>query len=329
MSAKIVVSDYEFSDLSFEQAVAAKAGLTVTGVQCKTEDELIAACADADAILNQYAMITPRVIAALKNCKVISRYGVGVNTIDLPAATQAGICVGNVPDASIEEVSDHATAMILMLARGIPRLDAAVRAGRWNYAEAKPLYRVKGHTLGLLSFGQIPQALARKMSAFGVNIIAHDPYASPEVAAKLGVKLVDAETLYRQSDFLSIHVPLTPGTKGMVGAAQFALMKPTAIVINTARGPVVDQAALVKALEEKRICAAGLDVVETEPLPAGHPFTKMPNVVLTPHSAFYSEQSEFEIRTKATQNVVDVIQGRLPTYHVNREVTPRFKLSGK
>src|SRR5512133_4045607 len=126
MTPKIVVSDYEFSDLSFEQAVAAKAGFTVTGVQCKTEDDLIALCGDADAILNQYALITPRVIAALKKCKVISRYGVGVNTIDLPAATQAGICVGNVPDASIEEVSDHATAMILMLARGIPLLDAAV-----------------------------------------------------------------------------------------------------------------------------------------------------------------------------------------------------------
>jgi D-3-phosphoglycerate dehydrogenase len=329
MSTKIVVTDYEFPDLALEQAVVAKAGLTLSAGQCRTEDELIALCADADGIVTQYAMITPRVIAELKNCKVISRYGVGLNTIDVPAATQAGICVANVPDASIEDVSDHAAAMMLTLARGINLLDAAVRAGRWSYAEAKPLYRMKGRTLGLLSFGQISQTLARKMASFGVNIIAHDPYANAAVAEKLGVKLVDAETLYRQSDILSIHVPLTDSTKGMVGAGQLALMKPTAILINTARGPVIDQAALIKALQDKKIAAAGLDVFETEPLGADHPFTRMPNVVLSPHSAWYSEQSEIELRTRTTQNVVDVMQGRLPTYHVNREVTPRFKPVGK
>ena len=182
MTTKIVVTDYEFPDLAFEQAVVAKAGLTLTAGQCKTEDELIALCADADGIVNQYAMITPRVIAALKDCKVISRYGVGLNTIDVPAATQAGIYVANVPDASLEDVSDHAAAMMLMLARGINRFDAALRAGRWSYAEAKPLFRMKGRTLGLLSFGQIPQTLARKMASFGVSIIAHDPYANADAA---------------------------------------------------------------------------------------------------------------------------------------------------
>ena len=325
MSTKIVVTDYEFPDLAFEKTVVAMAGLTLTAGQCKTEDELIALCADADGIVTQYAMFTPGVIAELRNCKVISRYGVGLNTIDVPAATRAGICVANVPDASIEDVSDHAAAMMLTLARGINRYDAAVRAGRWSYAEARPLYRMQGRTLGLLSFGQIPQALARKMASFGVNIIAHDPYANAAVAEKLGVKLVDAETLYRQSDILSIHVPLTDSTRGMVGAAQLALMKPTAFLINTARGPVIDQDALIKALQDKKIAAAGLDVFETEPLAVDHPFKRMPNVVLSPHSAWFSEQSEIELRTKTTQNVVDVMQGRLPIYLVNREVTPRFK----
>ena len=325
MSIKVVVTDYEFPDLAPEQAVMDKAGLILTAGKCRTEDELIELCADADGIINQYALITPRVIAALKKCKVISRYGIGLNTIAVPEATQAGICVANVPDGSLEDVSDHAAAMMLMLARGLNRFDAAMRAGRWNYAEAKPLFRLKGKTLGLLSFGQIPQRVARKMASFGLNIIAHDPFGNADVAAALGVKLVDAETLYRQSDFLSIHVPLTESTKGIVGAAQLALMKPTAILVNTARGPVIDQSALVAALQNGKIAAAGLDVFEVEPLPTGHPFTRLPNVVLSPHCAWYSEDSEHEIRTKATQNVVDVMQGRLPTYHVNREVTPRFE----
>ena len=324
MSTKIVVTDYEFPDLAPEQGVAAKAGLTLTAGKCKSEDELIALCADADGIINQYAMITPRVIAALKKCKVISRYGIGLNTIDVPAATQAGICVANVPDGSLEDVSDHAAAMMLMLARGLNRFDATIRAGIWNYAAAKPLFRMRGKTLGLLAFGQIPQRLARKMASFGVNIIAHDINPNTAAASSLGVTMVDSDTLYRQADFLSVHVPLNDSTKGLVGAPQLALMKETAILINTARGPVIDQAALINTLQNKRIAAAGLDVFETEPLPANHPFTKMPNVVLSPHCAWYSEESEFEIRTKATQNVIDVIQGRLPTYHVNRDVSPRF-----
>jgi len=324
MSTKIVVTDYEFPDLRHEQAVVEKAGFELTVGKCRTEDELIALCSDADGVINQYAQITPRVIAAMKSCKVISRYGIGVNTIDVPAATKAGICVANVPDGSLEDVSDHAAAMILTLARGLNRFTAALRVGRWNYAEAKPLFRMKGKTLGLLSLGKIAQNLARKMASFGVRIIATDPFVNAAAAKRLGVTMVDLDTLYRESDFLSLHVPLTDSTTGMIGAAQLALMKPTAILINMARGPVVDQAALVDALQNKRIAAAGLDVFEVEPLPPGHPFATMPNVVLSPHCGWYSEESEVEIRTKATQNVVDVMLGHLPTYHVNCEVTPRF-----
>jgi len=324
MTIKVVVTDYEFPDLAPEQEVMSRAGLTLTAGKCRSEEEVIALCEDADGIINQYAMITPRVISALKKCKVISRYGIGLNTIAVPEATQAGICVANVPDGSLEDVSDHAAAMMLTLARGLNRFDAALRAGRWNYAEAKPLFRMKGKTLGLLSFGQIPQRVARKMASFGMRIIAHDPFANPAVATKLGVTLVDAQTLYRESDFLSIHVPLTDSTTGMVGATELAWMKPSAILINTARGPVVDQSALVEALQSKKITAAGLDVFEVEPLPQDHPLIHLPNVVLSPHCAWYSEESEYEIRTKATQNVVDVMQGRLPTYHVNPDVKPRF-----
>ncbi len=324
MAYKIVVTDYEFYDLKPEEEVMKQAGLELISGQCKTEDELIELCGDADGIINQYAQITPRVIDSLSKCKIISRYGIGLNTISVAEATQAGICVANVPDGSLEDVSDHAVSLMLSLIRGLNQFDRALRSGIWDYTVAKPLFRIKGKTLGLLSLGQIPQRVAKKMSGFGVKIIAHDPFVDSKTANMLGVELVDEETLYRNSDYLSLHVPLTDKTKGMIGSEQLELMKPTAILVNTARGPVVDQDALIDALKTKKIAAAGIDVFETEPIGPDHPFLSMSNVVLTPHCAWYSEESEVEIRTKAAQNVVDVMQGRLPTYHVNREVEPRF-----
>ena len=320
MAYKIVVTDYEFPDLSPEEAVAARAGYMLTPKQCRSEEELIAACHDADGIINQYALMTSRVIDSLKKCKIISRYGIGLNTIDVPAATARGIYVANVPDGSLEEVSDHAIALLLSVSRGIAKFNAAVKSGKWDYTVVKPLYRTRGRTLGLLSFGKIPQRVARKMASFGVRIIAHDPFPDAARAAELGVELVDLATLCRQSDYLSLHVPLTDATQHMMGAAQFALMKPTAILINTARGPVVDEAALIEALASGRIAGAGLDVFEKEPIDRNHPFMSMDNVVLSSHAAWYSEDSEFEIRSKATQNVVDVLQGRPPTYLANPAV---------
>lgn len=320
MTFKIVLTDYEFPDLAPEREVLARAGFELTACQAKSEDALIAACAGADAVINQYAQLTPKVIGTLDRCRIISRYGIGLNTIDVPTATDLGIYIGNVPDGSLEEVSDHAIAMLLSLVRGLTKFDKAVKGGKWDYTVVKPLYRVRGRTLGLLSFGNIAQKVAIKMAGFGVRIIAHDPYANADRARALGVELVDLETLCRQSDYLSIHVPLVAETHHIMSAPQFALMKPTAIVVNVARGPVIDEPALIAALQEGRLAGAGLDVFETEPVGADHPLLGMDNVVLSSHAAWYSEDSEYEIRTKTAQNVVDVLQGREPTYLANPAV---------
>ncbi|RDE10154.1 C-terminal binding protein [Pelagibacterium lacus] len=320
MSYKIVLTDYEFPDLGPETEVFARAGLTLTPNQARTEDELIAACAGADAVLNQYAQLTPRVIRSLDKCRIISRYGIGLNTIDVPTATELGIYIGNVPDGSLEEVSDHAIALLLAVVRGLVKFDTAVKAGKWDYTVVKPLYRVRGKTLGLLSFGNIARKVAVKMAGFGVRIIAHDPYADAAEAKAMGVELVDLETLCRESDYLSVHVPLVEQTRHILSRDQFAVMKPTAIVVNTARGPVIDEAALIAALSEKRLAGAGLDVFETEPVRGDNPLLAMDNVVLSSHAAWYSEDSEYEIRSKTAQNVVDVLQGREPTYLANPDV---------
>lgn len=324
----VVVTDYEFADLEPERQVLEAAGLTLVPAQATTEDELIEVCADADAVINQYAPVTAKVIRSLTRCRVISRYGIGLNTIDVPAATKAGIAVANVPDGSLEEVSDHAAAQILTLARGLHRYDAAIRRGTWDYTVAGPLRRLRGRTLGLVGFGRIPRLLAEKLAGFGMAVLAHDPFADPSHAAALGVRLVDLDTLCRESDVVSVHAPLTAETEGMIGRAQFAAMKPTACLVNTARGPVVDQDALIEALETGRIGGAGLDVFADEPIGPDHPLARCENVVLSPHTAWYSEDSEIEIRTKTARNVVDVAQGRLPTYLVNHEVSPATPLAG-
>ncbi|MDT0549919.1 MULTISPECIES: C-terminal binding protein [Streptomyces] len=324
----VVVTDYEFADLEPERQVLEAAGLTLVPAQATTEDELIEVCADADAVINQYAPVTAKVIRSLTRCRVISRYGIGLNTIDVPAATKAGIAVANVPDGSLEEVSDHAAAQILTLARGLHRYDAAIRRGTWDYTVAGPLRRLRGRTLGLVGFGRIPRLLAEKLAGFGMAVLAHDPFADPSHAAALGVRLVDLDTLCRESDVVSVHAPLTAETEGMIGRAQFAAMKPTACLVNTARGPVVDQDALIEALETGRIAGAGLDVFADEPIGPDHPLARCENVVLSPHTAWYSEDSEIEIRTKTARNVVDVAQGRLPTYLVNHEVSPATPLAG-
>ncbi|MFI0734194.1 C-terminal binding protein [Streptomyces sp. NPDC021225] len=324
----VVVTDYEFADLEPERQVLEAAGLTLVPAQATTEDELIEVCADADAVINQYAPVTAKVIRSLTRCRVISRYGIGLNTIDVPAATKAGIAVANVPDGSLEEVSDHAAAQILTLARGLHRYDAAIRRGTWDYTVAGPLRRLRGRTLGLVGFGRIPRLLAEKLAGFGMAVLAHDPFADPSHAAALGVRLVDLDTLCRESDVVSVHAPLTAETEGMIGRAQFAAMKPTACLVNTARGPVVDQDALIEVLETGRIAGAGLDVFADEPIGPDHPLARCENVVLSPHTAWYSEDSEIEIRTKTARNVVDVAQGRLPTYLVNHEVSPATPLAG-
>lgn len=326
---KVVVTDFEYESLQPETDVLSKLDVEFVKAQCKTEDEVIEACKDADGIINQYAPITRKVIERLENCQVIARYGVGVNTIDVEAATDHGIVVGNVTDYSIDEVSDHAFALIMSLARKVVKLNSEVKEGVWDFNLGKPIFRLRGRTLGLIGLGRIPQALAKKAQAFGLKVVAYDPFMPAEVAREKNVELLSLNEVCACSDFVSVHAPLMESTTGMISDEQFRLMKKEAFIINTARGPVIDELALIRALESGLIAGAGLDVTEIEPILKDNPLLKMENVIITPHIAWYSEESELELKRKTAQNVVDVLSGFYPDYLFNREVKEKVNLQDK
>jgi len=326
---KVVVTDFEYESLQPEIDVLSELDVELVKAQCKTEEEVIEACRDADGMINQYAPITRKVIGNLTQCKVIARYGVGVNTIDVDAATEHGIVVGNVTDYSIDEVSDHAFALLLALARKVVKLNAEVKAGVWDFNIGKPAFRLRGRTLGLIGLGRIPQALAKKAQAFGIKVVAYDPFMPAEAAKELEVELLSLNEVCEVSDFVSVHAPLMETTKGMISDEQFLKMKKEAFIINTARGPVIDESALIRALEAGQIAGAGLDVAEVEPMLRDNPLLEMENVIITPHIAWYSEESELELKRKTARNVVDVLSGFYPDYLFNRDVKEKINLREK
>lgn len=315
---KVVVTDSVFPHLETERRVLAEVGAELVALQARRDDELLEAVQDADALLVCFAPVTRRVVEAARRCKVIARYGIGVDNVDVQAATSRGILVTNVPDYCVEEVSDHALALLLACARRVVWLDRTVRAGRWDARDAVPVRRLSGQTLGLVGFGKIPRLLARKARGLGLRVLAFDPYVDPSAMRELGVEPAELRPLLERSDYVSLHAPLTPQTEGLVDEAALRWMKPTAYLINTARGRIVDERALVAALERGWIAGAALDVLPTEPPPADHPLRKLPNVILTPHVAFYSEESLQELQRKAAEEVVRVLTGQAPRYPVNR-----------
>ncbi|PRO66546.1 C-terminal binding protein [Alkalicoccus urumqiensis] len=329
MSWNIVVTDYNYDTFAPEEAVFREAGMELQLRQCRTEDEVIEQCREADAVLNQYAPLTRRVLEALPELKVISRYGVGVNTVDMDAASSLGIVVANVPDYCQDEVSDHAMALLLDASRSVTRMHQAVTEGTWDYKVGVPGSRLRGQTLGLAGFGSISRMLAEKAQAFGLKVVAYDPYVTQGDADPYGVEMVLMEDLLKQSDFVSIHLPQTQETEKLFGEAAFQAMKPAAVLINTARGPVVDEAALTKALDRGDIGGAALDVLEVEPPAPDHPLIGRKNVILTPHAAFYSEEAIVELKRKAAENVRSVLSGTVPPYVVNRDVIGKTTLTYK
>jgi D-3-phosphoglycerate dehydrogenase len=326
---KILITDFEFSSLAPEMEIVEQLGAELITAQCRTENEVIEAAKNVDGIINQYAPLSRRVIESLRKCKVISRYGIGVDTVDLEAATEKGIIVGNVTDYCIDEVSDHAFALLIAGARKVVQLNQAVKEGNWDYKVGVPIFRLRDRVLGLVGLGKIPQSVAQKAQAFGLRVIAYDPYVPAELAKELGIELVDLNQLCAQSDYISVHAPLMEGTCGMISDEQFDQMKKEAFIINTARGPVIDEKALIRALQEGKIAGAGLDVVENEPIPQDSPLLQMDQVILNPHVAWYSEESQIELKRKTAQNVADVLRGFYPTYLVNKEVKNKVKLKEK
>jgi len=266
-----------------------------------------------------FAKITRPVIEAMTRCKVISRYGIGVDSVDLQAASEHGIIVANVPDYCFEEVSNHTLACLLALNRRIVTQNAWVHAGKWGLPPGDPTpARLSKQTVGVVGLGNIGREVARKVQTFGVRVLGHDPFVSAEKAAALGVQLVGLDDLMRQADYVCLHCPLTPETRHLIGAAQLALMKPSAYLINMSRGPVVDQRALAQALAAKQLAGAALDVLEQEPPAADEPLLAMDNVILLPHSASVSDEATVQLRRETARNVVEVLQGRLPRSIVNR-----------
>lgn len=321
---KVVVTDHLFSSLEEERRMFAQMDAELVEGQCRDEEETMALSRDADAILNTYAPMTEKVIGALQKCRVIVRFGIGVDNVDLHAATRKGIMVANTTDYCIDEVADQAMALLLACARGLFSSAKIARDPAWDFKQMPRLTRIRGQTLGLLGVGRIGSAVAARARGFGLRILGYDPYVSDKIASDMGVHLVDFETLLRESDFISIHLPLNSETTRMVGEDAFGKMKSTAFLINVARGKIVDQAALCQALEMRKIAGAALDVLETEPPTSDDPILRLSNVILTPHAAWYSEQSRMEMQRRAVGQVVSVLKGELPYSLVNREVLERI-----
>jgi len=323
---KAVYTDHHVIPAGPEKDILAEVGAEFIAAECRNEEETIRATVGAHAVLNASAKITARVIESLKDCLVIARYGIGVDNVDIPAATAGGIIICNVPDFCFEEVSDTAMSLILASTRKVCQMSHLVRQGIWNRNLAKPIHKFFQQTLGLIGFGNIARTLVRKAKPFGFQIIAYDPYVSVEVSKPFGVELVGLDALLRQSDIISIHAPLTEETFHLIGEAELKKMKPSAFLVNTGRGPIVDGKALYQALKEGRIVGAGLDVMEKEPPDPDDPLLTLDNVVFTPHYASYTEEAYYELQVKAAQGAASVLRGEFPKYFVNQEVKEKSRM---
>jgi D-3-phosphoglycerate dehydrogenase len=312
----IAVTDSPFPSLDPVRAALAKFDPEIRMSKSTAVEDILAVAHDADAVIVCYAQITAALLSGLTRCRVIGRTGLGVDNIDVPAAAARGITVTYVPDYCLREVSDHAMALLLALARKITLSNKVVQSGRWELPPIVPVHRLEGRVLGLVGFGNIPRAVAPKAKAFGLKVITHDPYVSKDVLASAGVEGVSFDDLLSRSDFISVHAPLTPATRGLINATALARMKAGAMIVNTARGPLIDEAALIAALDSGHLGGAALDVVTTEPLAKDSPLLGRDNVILTPHTAFYSVEALVELQTKCATDVARVLSGEPPVYPV-------------
>jgi D-3-phosphoglycerate dehydrogenase / 2-oxoglutarate reductase len=317
--AKVVLTDYVWESLDVEKETL-EGIADLVALQTKKPEEFLAQAEDCDALLNTYAgPITADVMARMPKCRIIARYGIGVDTIDLDAATQAGIIVTNNPTYCIEEVAEHTMALVLACARKVAVYDRLVRGGRWELPPGKPMFRVSGRTLGFVGFGNIARQVAVRAAAFGMRILFADPFVQ-EGRLDIPGKKMGLHDLLGESDFVSLHPPLTPETRKMINDAALSHMKPSAFLINCSRGPIVDTDALCRALDAKKIAGCALDTTDPEPLPDPHPLRGRDNVIITPHVAWYSEQALVGLQAGAPSEVRRVLSGEWPVNVVNRAV---------
>jgi D-3-phosphoglycerate dehydrogenase len=313
MSGKVVVTDYTFPSLAREEAAAQAAGATFSAHQCKSDAEVAEAVRGADAVAVQFAAFGPRAAAAVAPGATVIRYGVGYDNIDLAAAAAAGLKLGYVPDYCADEVADHTAAAILTLLRKLVALDASVRAGDWAAVKvAKPMKPFRDTTVGFYGMGQIGSAVKARLQGFGFRFIAADPGLTADRAAAEGVSLVSADTLLEEADVISLHAPGTPETTGFFNAERLARMQPHAVLVNSARGLLVNEADLAAALTAGTIGGAALDVFEAEPLPADSPLRDAPNCLLTPHAAWYSEAAMGRLQGLVAEDLARALRGAPP-----------------
>lgn len=314
----VAVADTVFPDLEPAQGILDRLGAEIRIAAAPTPKAILDVARNADGLLVTFAKLTAEVIEALERCRVIGRFGTGIDNVDLDAATRAGIQVTYCPYYCVDEVSDHALSLLLALVRKIVYGNALVQGGRWEMKAMKPIPRLRGGTLGLVGLGKIPQTLAPKAQALGMDVISYDPFVADDVFRRFEVERVDFESLLARADYISVHAPLTDETRHLFNAGAFARMKREAYLVNTARGPLIDEAALAAALDAGELAGAALDVTETEPLPAASPLLGRDNVIITPHAAFYSEGALLELQTKVAEDVARVLEGRAPEYPANR-----------
>ena len=330
-SFRILITDFVWPSTAPEREVLVAGlgdGVEVVEAPDGSEATLAALAVDCDGIMTCFAQVTPVVVRAAEKCRVISRYGVGVDNIAVDVATELGIPVTYVPDYCVDEVSDHVMALLLTWNRQVGFYDGVAKAGRWEGTPSPhPLTRLRGQTIGILGFGRIGRAVADKARAFGLAVEVFDPYLPTDATLPDGVSAVPMDDLLAASDYVTVHTPLNEQTRGLVGAAEFQRMKSSAYIINCARGPIIDEPALIDALRGGQIAGAGLDVMESSAPPANHPLFGMDNVIVTPHVAFLSQQSVLELEVRTAQATVDVLQGRMPEFLVNPAVLPHSRVA--
>jgi D-3-phosphoglycerate dehydrogenase / 2-oxoglutarate reductase len=312
---RILVSDQNFGDdAQLERALARAAGADFFVESCSSEDSVAAALERhrPDALLVQFASVGRRALAAADGLRVLVRYGVGVDNVDVRAAAERGIAVARVPDYCIAEVADHTLALLLAVERRVVELANAAAGGTWSFRAGGTLRRLQGRTLGLLGFGRIARAVGARARGFGLTVTAHDAAVGADEVRRDDVEPLELAELLRRSDILSVHVPLTEETRGIVDADALALLPDGAVVLNTARGGLVDEAALAAALHSGKLRGAGIDVLAEEPPPAGHPLAGAPGLVLTPHAAWYSEDAIVDLRRKAFESTLALLHGERP-----------------
>lgn len=321
----VLITDYNYPDNEIEREALIVWNADTYAAQCLTPEDVVDAGREADALIAQNAPITADVLTALSECRVVARYGIGVDNIDVTTATDRGVAVVNVPSYCEDEVSDHALAMLLAWARRLPHYTTEVRQGTWDWKTGRPIRRLRGQVLGCLGFGKIARLLAGKAQALGLRVLAHDPFIQDSTFEAMQVEKVPFNELLRYSDFLSVHVPLTQNTHHLVDATALGKLKASACIINTSRGPVIDQRALAEAIRDGRLAGACLDVLEDEPPKDGDPLIPLEQVLLSPHVAWYSEESQQDLRRSVAEDVGRALNGLLPNGLVNAELRGRFR----